>query len=1351
MALTCGEATALANDVHPRAPWRDPVAREAEVSMALPQMVHRPQTHLLTDADSVAVAVDRMLVHLKSTRNMGLEQVSAKVLLVLEKHAEKLPPAPGWGPSDGSISRSTWRRYRIGATKCHPSVVRALAIAAEVTPGDMAVLNRLLSPNAPAGLRPREQNAQVLVERLNNRAVREVTSRGGRAKPLRDLYVPRTPEQPLLRDVLAGTSGCVAGEAGTGKTSLLWSLQRQLAGAQRRPIMLRAVDLMTEHGSLTPEVLDDALASPHRVRRVLLLDSVDLLLHEVADRDVLDVVISAAARRQVPVVMSCRTSEMSALDDVWTAPSRRRWDLGDYDHRELRDAVAALSSAYYRGHAEIDHRHIYDKVLQAVVDGLPLKEVCERPLTLGMLFEVAVDNEPDIEVDADELMDRFWEHRVPRDDRLGMSGEAAGSEAAADCGPVAEGVAEHMLVEGRPEALPRELASIRLRGGARRKDTPRAVRLLRSRGVFVRGGQDAPVAFFHQVVFEHAAGRLLSGMPTGGIDGLLDLLTDNPDDAYRIAVAEQALVQIGRSRAPDGIGGHLRRLLRQQESALLSLGLRVYARLWDPDADVRAVVRDTLRTCAKELAIQYLSALPATRHAVFDGRSPRLAEELRVLWGRGEPEVRKALVDVLLRLVNRMPATVAEFVDGTCADPTGCAEKPCGSADCLWSSLSTRPWAEIVLNNNPVGRLLESLAATHPDRTWNRLTHFCARAARAARPAVMARCLRLAARFVADRPAAVWEFQLKIDRLRPKGKASGAGSRDWVEVDQALAVLLAHRWRTDDLASREALLAMVRSTIGKGALNSRQRVTLLAIGECASDLTEAEATRLLDGVVDDLDQGSVEITAKVVLRRLLLRDGADEVRGWAAAALRVFADAEINERAGLAARFVRSALDHDSVPDTLVAELVRLAWPRNRPSMSDEGFWFDNKRMSALTVQAAAGGHRIAWRALKRRRQARAAGDDPGAPDVVVDRRCRRTSQRDLRFLHELLDDCLVLADVHWLAQMVDNDLHPARDDDLRSIDPRALDVLDSHIDRLDGIVDAALARRADRNLVSSALKLRIFLVTHRLGLVPPAAMLVDRLWVVKDHKLIALLLKLLQAVLDRRDAVPWTYEDRQALDDALVRVRTVAHAAGATDQPTQQGNALAKHWRAIERDCRRCAITLTARLSQLDTADQRKQAVLRIRGQIAELTDVDDLVRVRGLIESLVALDSAAAADLFVAVVERTGADSAQGYDSHAVSRLVYRWWQVVSVLVGGASYEVWANVLGRLRDGPWQLFHRFVEISTKRRHEDEVPADLKRHAGLSRHRERALPAVEKHVRLHRRQRGAPARWTGLREVPLE
>ena len=99
-----------------------------------------------------------------------------------------------------------------------------------------------------------------------------------------------------------------------------------------------------------------------------------------------------------------------------------RLTLNHYSEAELPIAIASHSTAFYQHGAanSADAAKSQDRILSAVHAGTPLRPVCERPLTLRMLFQVYAPDDVPSSINTFELYDQFWNARKVRDQRHGM-------------------------------------------------------------------------------------------------------------------------------------------------------------------------------------------------------------------------------------------------------------------------------------------------------------------------------------------------------------------------------------------------------------------------------------------------------------------------------------------------------------------------------------------------------------------------------------------------------------------------------------------------------------------------------------------------------------------------------------------------------------------------------------------------------------------------------------------------------------------------------------------------------------------------------------------------------------------
>lgn len=134
----------------------------------------------------------------------------------------------------------------------------------------------------------------------------------GRAETLSGgAYVERTVESSMIDRLRLRVPRpeVLIGEAGDGKTTLLWSLHRKLA-LDSQPVLISAVWFQPdEHGhrSLTMEMVIAAITGVPDV--VVLLDTADLLLHNQVTRDETIALIDRLRDAGVPTVVASRPRE----------------------------------------------------------------------------------------------------------------------------------------------------------------------------------------------------------------------------------------------------------------------------------------------------------------------------------------------------------------------------------------------------------------------------------------------------------------------------------------------------------------------------------------------------------------------------------------------------------------------------------------------------------------------------------------------------------------------------------------------------------------------------------------------------------------------------------------------------------------------------------------------------------------------------------------------------------------------------------------------------------------------------------------------------------------------------------
>lgn len=484
-----------------------------------------------------------------------------------------------------------------------------------------------------------------------------------------ELYVERDIEQEIYDRLEKSirneqpASILITGDAGHGKTSLLWRLHHTYRAHQAleragkwEPWFIKStlLALAPRAGEATGGLhLDDLLTAARLAQAegrkpLVLLDTVDALLHgEEAERERVVESLLALLEEGCSLIAACRPQEAVLLGPLRRGSLR----LDEYKGRELTEAIDKHVAHFY-AYADLRTREEHRAHINSVVArGLPLREVCVNPLTLRMLFVLYAPETVPSEVNVFDLYDKFWRDRVATDRRAGSPlPNAANLEKAAAL------VALVMLAEGQPE-----LPAQRVRDGVTSfgGDTVEIEQLI-SRGV-LHGQGGATLHFFHQTFFEHSAARaILDHFGGSGLTMLQRRLASRPHDMFLSPVYEQALLLAEnmlaavRFRADDLLGN----LFRADSAIERSSAAYIYAHRKNVPTAIARQFHDLLKAADTALVRRFLAVapnLPIQRWA-------DLFHELDLIWERGKWEEHAHVLDLLERLAVRDDRRVLDYL-----------------------------------------------------------------------------------------------------------------------------------------------------------------------------------------------------------------------------------------------------------------------------------------------------------------------------------------------------------------------------------------------------------------------------------------------------------------------------------------------------------------------------------------------------------------------------------------------------------------------------------------------------------------------------------------------------------------
>lgn len=464
------------------------------------------------------------------------------------------------------------------------------------------------------------------------------------------LYVRRDIESTVIDRLLGAEPAhmVIKADAGFGKSSVLWSLYRELLGQPDVAVVLVSATWLIQSDAASPlsrqEVIEFASDSAAQgLRPIVLLDTADLLLHDellrLECRALLDSLRSVGARW----VITSRPLESYRLklDDVdWHS-------LKPYSASELMEAARALSGALCTA---VDEEAVPPDFARAVARELPASDVCRSPLLLRLLFEVSAPHVPRLDIDVTGLYQEYWSRRVQSDRR-----DEVAAQSGLDLSVVAGGVGIVMLAIGTPEVSVSVLTQSLSRAVdlGEHLDLTACIAELIHRGVLVTRGDDH-LAFFHQTVFEYAAAQGL--LDRAGIDDLpklVDRVIGQPLDLFTAAVLEQVIISGGRNPFHrSAIEAQVRRLRDSHDEAVLRPALAAAAH--------HPWLRDSIAPLSG-LSSSSLSHLARALPAIQDLDLHAAVNLLDDIWTSDIDNVCLTAVDAVARLAYRHPGVVAEF------------------------------------------------------------------------------------------------------------------------------------------------------------------------------------------------------------------------------------------------------------------------------------------------------------------------------------------------------------------------------------------------------------------------------------------------------------------------------------------------------------------------------------------------------------------------------------------------------------------------------------------------------------------------------------------------------------------
>lgn len=387
--------------------------------------------------------------------------------------------------------------------------------------------------------------AEILLERFiadTKIAAQLKSGTGSQAVYLDKVYIHRTKaEERVLRAVdgylqareaAQGAWISVVGDAGHGKTSLLWCVVRECSKRCSRLFPVQALQLSSKD-------LDDYAESIPREGAPFLfvLDTLDLLVG-INDESLSNILNSFRANRGL-VITTCRKQEMKVLASRVRAD--QTVDLERYEPDEAKAAIERYVGAFYAEWPEHRRGTQTDHVWNLLDAQRRIQDLSFEPLLLRMIFEAYAPDDIPPDINTQKVYDHFWEERV-LGDRAAKDHEAVYARAT-----LCLQLASYLYFETDGHTERTSVADFIEQ--CRRKGIPNAIPTLHSlvsSGVLRWWQLGSSVGFFHQTFLEYTAAKFVLVTPEDRtrrerINYLLAALESA--DLFRIPVLKQLLIQ----------------------------------------------------------------------------------------------------------------------------------------------------------------------------------------------------------------------------------------------------------------------------------------------------------------------------------------------------------------------------------------------------------------------------------------------------------------------------------------------------------------------------------------------------------------------------------------------------------------------------------------------------------------------------------------------------------------------------------------------------------------------------------------------------------------------------------------
>ncbi len=481
---------------------------------------------------------------------------------------------------------------------------------------------------------------------------------------LDDLYIRRNLEDEIIEQI--GTSDVsrriyfISGDAGNGKTSLLWSMYNHYkSNNQFYPVFIKAVQLKQNDYSSFIQFATGKLNE----QLIVFIDTIDLLLHQEADRQRLIDFFTLLQQYDCICIASSRPQELTSLASLRGGFDYGVYKLDNYDIKtELPRAIRRYATIYYENLTEDELPDTEKKILEIVSDDRSMLGISLNPLTNRMLFSIYAPDELPGEINVFKLYGAYWNGRVLKDQRAGTKGAFEDFAANKDLSNTAHRLAFLMLSNGEITVNQDTITRI----GTSIQVLPEDIEILVSRGVLKKSASTGDLEFFHQTFFEHVSGRaFLNLAKLKSIPLLAERIaggeTHTDKSLFYGPILEQLLLLCEGTPYSAFARNQMRAMLMGGRPDQLRSAFYVYALQERNDPELTDLISHQFDSYHKIESV-YLKRFVRIAANMNKERLSELFPILKKIWIRGLWNEQSNLIELLSYVVNKNPALVCQFI-----------------------------------------------------------------------------------------------------------------------------------------------------------------------------------------------------------------------------------------------------------------------------------------------------------------------------------------------------------------------------------------------------------------------------------------------------------------------------------------------------------------------------------------------------------------------------------------------------------------------------------------------------------------------------------------------------------------